>query len=173
MGPDRTGADPVLLRMRTGRLLRKPVWLTTDMYDERHSTKATAAQFCRATSPPKRDGTRELAERRAIPCTHVSGRGSRRPSAVHRGCGALLAIDGTEEGECGRVEIGEWRQGQDVWARWIDGRVQGDRELLRRVNRASIRARALTILTRSRSLSRDSWTREPPPSSLTSHRKPA
>ena len=30
-----------------------------------------------------------------------------------------------------RVEIGGRRQGQDVWARWIDGRVQGDRELLR------------------------------------------
>lgn len=29
-----------------------------------------------------------------------------------------------------RVEIGGRRQGQDVWARWIDGRVQGDRELL-------------------------------------------
>ena len=30
-----------------------------------------------------------------------------------------------------RVEIGGRRQGQDVWARWIDGSVQGDRELLR------------------------------------------
>lgn len=30
-----------------------------------------------------------------------------------------------------RVEIGGRRQGLDVWARWIDGRVQGDRELLR------------------------------------------
>jgi hypothetical protein len=30
-----------------------------------------------------------------------------------------------------RVEIGGRRQGQDVWARWIDERVQGDRELLR------------------------------------------
>jgi hypothetical protein len=30
-----------------------------------------------------------------------------------------------------RVEIGGRRQGQDVWARWIDGRVQGDRGLLR------------------------------------------
>jgi hypothetical protein len=30
-----------------------------------------------------------------------------------------------------RVEIGGRRQGQDVWARWIDGRVQGDRELLK------------------------------------------
>lgn len=30
-----------------------------------------------------------------------------------------------------RVEIGGRRQGQDVWARWIDGRVQGDREFLR------------------------------------------
>lgn len=30
-----------------------------------------------------------------------------------------------------RVEIGGRRQGQDVWARWVDGRVQGDRELLR------------------------------------------
>ena len=29
-----------------------------------------------------------------------------------------------------RVEIGGRRQGQDVWARWIDGRVQGDRDLL-------------------------------------------
>ena len=29
-----------------------------------------------------------------------------------------------------RVEIGGRRQGQDVWARWIDGRVQGDRGLL-------------------------------------------
>lgn len=30
-----------------------------------------------------------------------------------------------------RVEIGGRREGQDVWARWIDGRVQGDREFLR------------------------------------------
>jgi hypothetical protein len=30
-----------------------------------------------------------------------------------------------------RVEIGGRRQGQDVWARWIEGRVQGDRELLK------------------------------------------
>jgi hypothetical protein len=30
-----------------------------------------------------------------------------------------------------RVEIGGRRQGQDVWARWIDGRVQGDRDLLK------------------------------------------
>jgi hypothetical protein len=30
-----------------------------------------------------------------------------------------------------RVEIGGRRQGKDVWARWIDGRVQGDREFLR------------------------------------------
>jgi hypothetical protein len=29
-----------------------------------------------------------------------------------------------------RVEIGGRREGQDVWARWIDGRVQGDRGLL-------------------------------------------
>jgi hypothetical protein len=29
-----------------------------------------------------------------------------------------------------RVEIGGRRGGQDVWARWIDGRVQGDREFL-------------------------------------------
>lgn len=30
-----------------------------------------------------------------------------------------------------RVEIGGRRGGKDVWARWIDGRVQGDREFLR------------------------------------------
>jgi hypothetical protein len=30
-----------------------------------------------------------------------------------------------------RVEIGGRRGGQDVWARWIDGRVQGDSEFLR------------------------------------------
>jgi len=29
------------------------------------------------------------------------------------------------------VEIGGRRGGQEVWARWIDGRVQGDREFLR------------------------------------------
>jgi hypothetical protein len=29
-----------------------------------------------------------------------------------------------------RVEIGGRRGGQEVWARWIDGRVQGDREFL-------------------------------------------
>jgi hypothetical protein len=29
-----------------------------------------------------------------------------------------------------RVEIGARRQGQEVWARWIDGSVQGDREFL-------------------------------------------
>jgi hypothetical protein len=29
-----------------------------------------------------------------------------------------------------RVEIGGRRQGQEVWARWIDGSVQGDREFL-------------------------------------------
>ena len=30
-----------------------------------------------------------------------------------------------------RVEIGGRREGQEVWARWIDGRVQGDREFLK------------------------------------------
>jgi hypothetical protein len=30
-----------------------------------------------------------------------------------------------------RVEIGGRRQGQEVWARWIDGEVQGDREFLK------------------------------------------
>ena len=30
-----------------------------------------------------------------------------------------------------RVEIGGRRQGLDVWARWVDGRVEGDRGLLR------------------------------------------
>jgi hypothetical protein len=30
-----------------------------------------------------------------------------------------------------RVEIGGRRQGLEVWARWIDGSVQGDREFLR------------------------------------------
>ena len=29
-----------------------------------------------------------------------------------------------------RVEIGGRRQGKEVWARWIDGCVQGDREFL-------------------------------------------
>ena len=29
-----------------------------------------------------------------------------------------------------RVEIGGRRQGKEVWARWIDGSVQGDREFL-------------------------------------------
>lgn len=29
-----------------------------------------------------------------------------------------------------RVEIGGRRQGHDVWARWIDGQVQGDRDFL-------------------------------------------
>jgi hypothetical protein len=30
-----------------------------------------------------------------------------------------------------RVEIGGRREGQEVWVRWIDGRVQGDREFLK------------------------------------------
>ena len=30
-----------------------------------------------------------------------------------------------------RVEIGGRRSGQEVWARWIDGTVQGDREFLK------------------------------------------
>jgi hypothetical protein len=30
-----------------------------------------------------------------------------------------------------RVEIGGRRGGQEVWARWIDGTVQGDREFLK------------------------------------------
>jgi hypothetical protein len=30
-----------------------------------------------------------------------------------------------------RVEIGGRREGQEVWARWIDGAVQGDREFLK------------------------------------------
>lgn len=29
-----------------------------------------------------------------------------------------------------RVEIGGRREGKEVWARWIDGLVQGDREFL-------------------------------------------
>ena len=34
-------------------------------------------------------------------------------------------------GAVARVEIGGRRQGQEVWVRWIDGQVQGDREFLR------------------------------------------
>ena len=30
-----------------------------------------------------------------------------------------------------RAEIGGRREGQEVWARWIDGSVQGDREFLK------------------------------------------
>jgi hypothetical protein len=30
-----------------------------------------------------------------------------------------------------RVEIGGRTHGRDVWARWIDGRVQGDRDFLK------------------------------------------
>jgi hypothetical protein len=36
-----------------------------------------------------------------------------------------------EEASMARVEIGGGREGQEVWARWIDGRVQGDREFLK------------------------------------------
>jgi|SRR6188472_714323 hypothetical protein len=39
--------------------------------------------------------------------------------------------DAKEGASVARVEIGGRRQGQDVWARWIDGRVQGDREFLK------------------------------------------
>src|SRR6187431_2313088 len=35
-----------------------------------------------------------------------------------------------QKGSRGQIEIGGRRQGQEVWARWIDGRVQGDREFL-------------------------------------------
>jgi hypothetical protein len=44
----------------------------------------------------------------------------------------MLAVGGTEGSmSVARVEIGGRREGQEVWARWIDGRVQGDREFLR------------------------------------------
>jgi hypothetical protein len=44
----------------------------------------------------------------------------------------ILAVREPREGiRLARVEIGGRRQGQEVWARWIDGRVQGDREFLR------------------------------------------
>lgn len=39
--------------------------------------------------------------------------------------------DRKEEASVARVEIGGRREGQEVWARWIDGRVQGDREFLK------------------------------------------
>jgi hypothetical protein len=39
--------------------------------------------------------------------------------------------DVKEGASVARVEIGGRRQGQEVWARWIDGRVQGDREFLK------------------------------------------
>ena len=67
-----------------------------------------------------------------------------------------------------RVEIGGRGQGQDVWARWIDGRVQGDRGPLRVAGLDP--GTASRIRTRSRRLSRDSWTRERPPLSLMPHR---
>jgi transposase len=53
-----------------------------------------------------------------------------------------------------RVEIGGRRQGQEVWARWIDGRVQGDRNSSE--SPASIRVHALRIRTRSWNSSRSS-----------------
>src|SRR4029453_13525056 len=39
--------------------------------------------------------------------------------------------DRKEEASVARVEIGGRREGQEVWAGWIDGRVQGDREFLK------------------------------------------
>lgn len=39
--------------------------------------------------------------------------------------------DRKDEASVARVEIGGRRAGQEVWARWIDGRVQGDREFLK------------------------------------------
>jgi hypothetical protein len=42
-----------------------------------------------------------------------------------------LPVDAKERIVVARVEIGGRREGQEVWARWIDGRVQGDREFLK------------------------------------------
>jgi hypothetical protein len=52
--------------------------------------------------------------------------GDQRPNACQ-----YLANAPNEGTGVARVEIGGRRQGQEVWARWIDGRVQGDREFLK------------------------------------------
>jgi hypothetical protein len=43
---------------------------------------------------------------------------------------AYLPDELNEGTRMARVEIGGRREGKEVWARWIDGLVQGDREFL-------------------------------------------
>lgn len=43
---------------------------------------------------------------------------------------AYLPDELNEGTRMARVEIGGRREGKEVWARWIDGLVQGDRECL-------------------------------------------
>jgi len=44
---------------------------------------------------------------------------------------ANISLTPNEGTGVARVEIGGRRQGQEVWARWIDGLVQGDRDFLK------------------------------------------
>ena len=44
---------------------------------------------------------------------------------------ANISLPNGKDERVARVEIGGRRAGQEVWARWIDGTVQGDREFLK------------------------------------------
>ena len=57
-----------------------------------------------------------------IPCRHLSRFYAEK---------ADFQANAKERTSVARVEIGGRREGQEVWARWIDGRVQGDREFLK------------------------------------------
>jgi hypothetical protein len=69
-------------------------------------------------------GRRQLAGdgRDVLPCRHLGRFYAGR---------ADFQANAKEKTGVARVEIGGRREGQEVWARWIDGRVQGDREFLK------------------------------------------
>jgi hypothetical protein len=58
--------------------------------------------------------------------SHPTSDGRRR---AHANISLAIGKKGTTS--VARVEIGGRREGHEVWARWIDGAVQGDREFLK------------------------------------------
>ncbi len=59
-----------------------------------------------------------------------TGRGRHGHGGEPSACQYLLTERRRDE-RVARVEFGGRREGQEVWARWIDGTVQGDREFLK------------------------------------------
>jgi hypothetical protein len=104
-------------------------WGCEEVHDHDRGAELARCPRSRTAAAPRRrrcnrDKVRDL--------HRDSSRGLARPRAIRRQDRLPPSLnERKEEAGVARVEIGGRRHGQEVWARWIDGHVQGDREFLR------------------------------------------